>query len=137
MNRSEIEELRARRAQLEEETKSLKKKQKKLEDGVQILEERIIIEQLEKQRKVLRKTVSNLETQKNDLVTKLEPKPAKTKKPPKHTKNKKVVNKPKKKIRSVPKDETGITITASVDQPLQKHKAASRKQPDKKKRFFF
>ena len=67
MTRPELEELRARRAKLEEETRTLKRKQKKLEDGVLILEERINIEELEKRHKELQKNVSSLETKKKTL----------------------------------------------------------------------
>ena len=137
MNHPELEELRARRAELEEETRSLKRKQKKREDGVLILEERINIEELEKKQKELRKTVSNLETKKTGLESKLQKEPAETK-PQKKPAKKRAVSKPKKK-KSAPSDETGVTMTTIVNQPLQKQKTAktSRKQSDKKKRFFF
>jgi outer membrane biosynthesis protein TonB len=137
MTRPELEELRARRAKLEEETRSLKRKQKKLEDGVLILEERINIEELEKRQKALQKTVSSLETKKNSLESKLQKDPTEQKTQKKISK-KKAVRKPKKKKNAIA-NETGVTITAVVDQPLQKQKTVntSRKRSNKKKRFFF
>ena len=137
MTRSELEELRVRRIQLEEETRALKRKQKKLEDNVLILEEKINIEQLEKQQRELQKKVSNLELQKDGLESKLTKDTADEKSAKKKPSKKKVASKPKKK-KCAPKEE-GVTITTVVNHPLpnQKFVQTSRKKPEKKKRFFF
>ena len=143
MTRSELEELRIKRAQLEETTRSLKKKQKKLEDNVLILEERVIIEDLENQQKQLNKKVSTLEKQKNGLQSKLQVESDKAPITPKKTNRKKAAPKSKRKVKSIPKvdsdENDGVTITAVVDRPVEKQKTVtkSKKQSAKKKRFFF
>ncbi len=143
MTRSELEELRVKRAQLEEATRSLKKKQKKLEDNVLILEERVIIEDLENQQKQLNKKVSTLEKQKDGLQSKLKVESDKAPITPKKTNRKKAVAKSKRKVNSIPKvdsdENDGVTITAVVDRPVEKQKTVtkSKKQSAKKKRFFF
>ena len=143
MTHSELEELRNQRAQLEEVTQSLKKKQKKLEDNVLILEERVIIDELDSQQKQLRQNVSKLEKQKNSLASKLQSEPVRAPKPPKKIKPKKQTPKSKKKVPSVTEAESdendGVTITAVVDRPVEKQKTInkSKKQVAKKKRFFF
>ncbi len=143
MTHSELEELRNQRAQLEEATRSLKKKQKKLEDNVLILEERVIIDELDSQQKQLRQNVSKLEKQKNSLASKLQSEPVQAPKPPKKMKPKKQTPKSKKKVPSVTEAESdendGVTITAVVDRPVEKQKTVSKskKQVAKKKRFFF
>lgn len=143
MNRSELEELRNKRAQLEETTRSLKKKQKKLEDNVLILEERVIIEDLENQQKQLNKKVSTLEKQKDGLQSKLKVESEKAPIPPKKKNRKKAIAKSKRKVISIPKvdsdENDGVTITAVVDRPVEKQKTVtkSKKQSAKKKRFFF
>ena len=143
MTHSELEELRNQRAQLEEATQSLKKKQKKLEDNVLILEERVIIDELDSQQKQLRQNVSKLEKQKNSLASKLQSEPVRAPKPPKKIKPKKQTPKSKKKVPSVTEAESdendGVTITAVVDRPVEKQKTVnkSKKQVAKKKRFFF
>ena len=143
MTRSELEELRVKRAQLEETTRSLKKKQKKLEDNVLILEERVIIEDLENQQKQLNKKVSTLEKQKDGLQSKLKVESDKAPITPKKTNRKKAAPKSKRKVTSIPKvdsdENDGVTITAVVDRPVEKQKTVtkSKKQSAKKKRFFF
>ena len=143
MTRSELEELRVTRAQLEEATRSLKKKQKKLEDNVLILEERVIIEDLENQQKQLNKKVSTLEKQKDGLQSKLKVESDKAPITPKKTNRKKAAAKSKRKVTSIPKvdsdENDGVTITAVVDRPVAKQKTVtkSKKQSAKKKRFFF
>ena len=124
MTRLELEELRNQRVQLEEATRSLKKKQKKLEDNVLILEERVIIEELDTQQKQLQKKVSTLEKQKNDLASKLQSETVKAPKPPKKIKKKKQAPTSKKKIPSITEAESeendGVTITAIVNHPVEK-----------------
>jgi len=143
MTRSELEELRVKRAQLEETTRSLKKKQKKLEDNVLILEERVIIEDLENQQKQLNKKVSTLEKQKNGLQSTLHVASDKAPITPKKTNRKKAAPKSKRKVTSTPKvdsdENDGVTITAVVDRPVEKQKTVtkSKKRSAKKKRFFF
>ena len=143
MTRSELEELRVKRVQLEETTRSLKKKQKKLEDNVLILEERVIIEDLENQQKQLNKKVSTLEKQKDGLQSKLKVESDKAPRTPKKTNRKKAAAKSKRKVTSIPKvdsdENDGVTITAVVDRPVEKQKTVtkSKKQSAKKKRFFF
>jgi len=143
MTRLELEELRNQRAQLEEATRSLKKKQKKLEDNVLILEERVIIDELDSQQKQLQQKVSILEKQKNSLESKLQSESVKTPKPPKKIKTKKQTPNSKKKVTSIKEAESeendGVTITAVVDRPVEKQKTVnkSKKQVAKKKRFFF
>jgi len=143
MTRSELEELRIKRGQLEETTRSLKKKQKKLEDNVLILEERVIIEDLENQQKQLNKKVATLDKQKNGLQSKLHVESDKAPITPKKTNRKKAAPKSKRKVTSIPKvdsdENDGVTITAVVDRPVEKQKTVtkSKKQSAKKKHFFF
>ncbi len=143
MTRSELEELRIKRGQLEETTRSLKKKQKKLEDNVLILEERVIIEDLENQQKQLNKKVATLKKQKNGLQSKLHVESDKAPITPKKTNRKKAAPKSKRKVTSIPKvdsdENDGVTITAVVDRPVEKQKTVtkSKKQSAKKKHFFF
>ena len=74
-------ELRSRREKLQEKTRSLKKKQKKLEDNVLILTEKVQIEEektsvktLEALHYKLLKTLSKIEKQKTELESKLQKK---------------------------------------------------------------
>lgn len=137
MTRSELEELRTRRIKLEEETRALKRKQKQLEDNVLILEEKINIEELEKQQSELLKKVSNLEAHKTGLESKLHKNSDDEKSAKKKPSKKKVASKPKKK-KVAPQDD-GVTITTVFNQsmPEQKLVKTSRNKPEKKKRFFF
>ena len=103
MIRSELEELRIKRAQLEETTRSLKRKQKKLEENVLILEERVIIEDLENQQKQLNDKVSALEKQKEGLESKLQIESDQKPIAQKKINKKKPTPKSKRKVSSTPK----------------------------------
>ena len=75
MANSALSELRILRANLEEEIRDLREKQKDLEEDASLLEEKVAIESLEKKQKKLQETVSKLEAQEIKLESKIkEPK---------------------------------------------------------------
>ena len=71
MSLTELERFQTRRVQLEEENRSLAEKQKMLEGDIEILEERVNVNELEALHKDLEQTVLELATRTNDLKTKL------------------------------------------------------------------
>jgi predicted nucleic acid-binding Zn-ribbon protein len=68
---NEFEKLKAKHAELEAESHSLKEEQKKMENEVLVLKERIAVEELKNSNGATRKAISNLESKKNELETKL------------------------------------------------------------------
>ena len=71
MSQTELERLQTRRIRLEEENRSLTEKQILLEGDIEILEEKVSINELVALHKGLEQTVLQLETRTNDLETKL------------------------------------------------------------------
>jgi hypothetical protein len=68
---NEIEKLRAKRVELEAESRSLKEGQKNLEYSVMVLEERVAIEELRNVNKTMKDALSQLDAKKNGLEAKL------------------------------------------------------------------
>jgi peptidoglycan hydrolase CwlO-like protein len=71
---NELEILRARKAELEAESRALKMTKKNIESHVKELEEQVAIEELEKNNKTLRDIVNQLESKKTQLENKLKDK---------------------------------------------------------------
>lgn len=71
MSRVELKELRAQRAKLEKQNQLLGTQQKTLEGDIEVLGEKVEINELLKSQKELEQVILNLETQNNDLESKL------------------------------------------------------------------
>ena len=71
MSRVELKELRAQRVKLEKQNQLLETQQKTLEDDIEVLGEKVEINELLKSQKQLEQVILNLETQNNDLEYKL------------------------------------------------------------------
>jgi hypothetical protein len=71
---NELEILRAKKAELEAESRALIESQKNIENRVKALEEQVAIEELQKNNKALRETVNQLESKKVQLENKLKEK---------------------------------------------------------------
>ena len=71
---NELEILRAKKAELEAESRTLKDTQKSIENRVKALEEQVAIEELQKNNKALREIVNQLEDKKAQLENKLKEK---------------------------------------------------------------
>lgn len=67
----ELEELRTRKTELEEESSSLREEQKNLVERVNILEEKIAVEGLKNNNKTTREAIAQLESKMSDLEQKL------------------------------------------------------------------
>lgn len=67
----ELEELRSRKVELEEESHSLTEEHKNLEEKVKTLEEKIAIQELKNSNKGTREVISQLESKINDLERRL------------------------------------------------------------------
>ena len=146
--------MQAKRAELETESHSLKEEQKKLENRVLLLEEKIVVEDLQNSNKATKDAISQLEAKLGELESKLKQKPQPPESPaqPKETKTE-VVAAPEKtaeeeapeppelaEAEAVPEDseESGVTVTAIDDEALiEAQDTKSDKQQDKKKHKFF
>ena len=71
MSHVELKELRAQRVKLEKQNQLLETQQKTLEDDIEVLGEKVEINELLKSQKELEQVILNLETQNNDLEYKL------------------------------------------------------------------
>ena len=151
--------MQAKRAELETESRSLKEEQKKLENRVLLLEEKIVVEDLQNNNKATKDAISQLEAKLGELESKLKQKPQTPESPPKPKETKtEVVVTPEKIVEEeapeppeppepveaeaepVPEDseESGVTVTAIDDEALiETQDAKSDKQQDKKKHRFF
>src|SRR3972149_11992193 len=154
--------IQAKRAELETESHSLKEEQKKLENRVLLLEEKIVVEDLQNSNKATKEAISQMEAKLSELEGKLKQKPQTPESPPKPKETKTEVSVAPEKIEeeapelteppeppeplepaeaeAVPEDseESGVTVTAIDDEALiETQDAKSDKQQDKKKHRFF
>jgi phage-related tail protein len=144
----ELEKLQAMRAELEVESRSLKEKQKELENSVLSLEqevvmealnkEKAVIEELKKSNKATNDAIAQLEAKKRELETRLEQAPQKPAPPP-PAKGKKE-EAPAQLEETEEAEESGVTITAIEGEALVESPEATgespKKQEKKKRRFF-
>lgn len=150
----EIDELRNKKAQLEEESVQLDEKEKNLEERVQILEERIAIRGLEEHNQSKMDAIDSLETKMNELEQKLKsPLPPTSKEPqpePEHEKEAvtPMEEPPTEEVAETASEEHGaeeepaedyveVTPIEDVQTPQFEEAEQVRKQHDKKKRKFF
>jgi hypothetical protein len=71
---NELEILRAKKAELENESRTLTEIQRSIENNVKMLEEQVAIKELQKKNKALRETVNQLKYKKAQLENKLKEK---------------------------------------------------------------
>jgi hypothetical protein len=143
----ELERLRAMRAELEAESRSLVEKQQNLEDSVLVLKENVLMEVIKKEKAViedLRKrneatkgAIAQLEAKKTELETKLGQMKQNPEAELETEKGKKSPKQPKKAEEAPEHNEdtedNGVTITAIDDEMFE----TQEKQQEKKKRKFF
>ena len=152
----ELEKMRAKRAELEEEALSLKEEQQKLESRILLLEEKLLVENLQNNNKATKDVISQLEARLSELEGKLKQKPPPERpSQPKKTKTKVSISPEKAEeapeVPEPPKspepteaevvmdgsEEDGVTVTAIDDEALiETQDARSDKQEKKKHRFF-
>jgi chromosome segregation ATPase len=150
----DLENLQAKRAELESESRSLKEEQKKLEYSIKVLEEKVVINELSENNKAAKEEISQLEAKLNDLKKRLKhpaqapsQNPAPPPPPPQETKPEAEVADPPEKKEATPEpvevtledsEDSGVTVTAIDDEALvETQEAQSDKQQDKKKHRFF
>ncbi len=146
--REELEKLQAMRAELEAESSLLKERQNELEGDVLSLEEKVVIEELKKEKaaieelknrnKTAKNAITELETKKKKLENKLE-QVAETKEAPSR-------NKKAKEAAALTEEtfeeteEGGVTILAIEGEALIENQEivsdSSSKQDKKRRRFF-
>jgi hypothetical protein len=143
----ELERLRAMRAELEAESRSLVEKQQNLEDSVLVLKENVLMEVIKKEKAViedLRKrneatkgAIAQLEAKKTELETKLGQMKQNPEAELETEKGKKSPKQPKKAEEAPEHNEdtedNGVTITAIDDEMFE----TQEKKQEKKKRKFF
>lgn len=155
----ELEKLQAMRAELEAESHSLKEQQKELENSVLALEQKVVIEELNKEKAVIEElkesnkatkdAIAQLEAKKRELETVLEQAPQKPVPPPlKKEKKEEAPAQPEEtEEASQPEEatpeeaeESGVTVTAIEGEALVESPEATdespKKQEKKKHRFF-
>jgi hypothetical protein len=145
----ELEKLQAMRAELEAQSRLLIEEQKKLENNVIALEEKVVIEKLNKEKAIIedlknrnkaaKDAISQLEAKKKDLESKLGQTIQEPETPP--PQKKKTQNAPEPAEAEPEEDEEGgVTVTAIEDEALIENQEAvdegSTKQEKKKRRFF-
>lgn len=158
----ELEKLQAMRAELEAESRSLKEEQKKLENNVLSLEEKVVIEELKKEKAVIQElknrnkaakdAIAQLEAKKKELETKLDvapqtpatppPKEEKAEEAPVQPEETKVAPEPTEAApeEAEEAEEGGVTVTAIEGEALVENQEAvgeSFKKQEKRKRRFF
>ena len=154
----ELEKLQAMRAELEEEARLLKEEQKNLENNVLALEEKVVIEELNKEKAVIEElknrnkatkdAIAKLEAKKKKLETKLgdaaqapeAPSPEKEKEEEAPAQAEEV--EAAKPAEEVPEEaeEGGVTVTAIEGEALYENQEAVNESPkkhEKRKRRFF
>lgn len=147
----ELEKLHSKRVELEAASRLLKEEQDELEKSVLGLEEKIIFEEMKKEKTViadLRKrnkavkgTIAQLEAKKKELETKLhQTSPSPETSPPEDEKTD-AVEEALEPVEVIPEEyNEGFTVTAIVDEALiQDQEVASEnhsKREKKKRRFF-
>jgi uncharacterized protein (DUF3084 family) len=144
----ELEELQTMRAELEAESRSLKEKQKELENSVLALEQEVVMEELNKEKAVIEELKNNnqavkdaiaqLEAKKRNLESRLEqaPQPPATPPPAKEKKE----EAPAQPEETEEAEESGVTVTAIESEALVESPETTgespKKQEKKKRRFF-
>ena len=140
----ELEELQAMRAELETESRSLKDQQKELENAVLALEQKVVMEELNKEKAVIkelknsnkatRDAIAQLEAKKKELEGRIGQASQKPETPP-------PAKEKKEKAPAQPEEaeESGVTVTAIEAEALIESPEAveSPKKQEKKKRRFF
>jgi uncharacterized protein (DUF3084 family) len=145
----ELEKLQAMRTELEAESHSLKEQQKELENSVLALEQKVVMEELNKEKAVIEElknsnkatkdAIVQLEAKKKELETKLEQAPQQPATPPLEKEKKEEASKP---AEAAPEEaeESGVTVTAIEGEALVESPEATdespKKQEKKKHRFF-
>ncbi|MBT0158393.1 hypothetical protein G4O51_00210 [Candidatus Bathyarchaeota archaeon A05DMB-2] len=149
--KSEVEKLRDRHAELEAESRSLKEKQKALEDSILILEEKLAIEELRASNNSLKDTILQLEAKKNELEAKLNQKWQTSEPPPQPGQeaagSETEVPQPPEEAALEPAEEVSeefegdtVTVTAIDDGSLEEQEAIGeelKRQQEKKRHRFF
>jgi len=144
----ELEKLQAMRAELEAESRLLIEEQRKLENSVLGLEEKVVIEKLNREKAIIedlknrnkeaKDAISQLEAKKKDLESRL----GQTIQEPETPSEKKKTEKAPEPAEAEPEEdeEGGVTVTAIEDEALIENQEAvdegSTKQEKKKRRFF-
>ena len=144
----ELEKLQAMRAELEVESRSLKEKQKELENSVLSLEQEVVMKELNKEKAVIEElknsnkatkdAIAQLEAKRRELETRLEQAPQKPVPPP-PAKGKKE-EAPAQPEETEEAEESGVTVTAiegeALIESLEATGESPKKQEKKKRRFF-
>lgn len=141
--KKELEKLQAMRAELEEESHSLKEKQRELESNLRALEEKVAIEELKREKAIIeelknrnkatRDVIAQLEAKKKELEGKLEQQLQQPETPPAEKET--AAEEPPEEA-----EEGGVTVTAMESEALVESPEAmneSPKKPEKKKHRFF
>ena len=145
----ELEKLQAMRAELEAETRSLKEQQTNLENSVLALEEKVVfeelnkekaaIEELKKSNKTTKDAIVQLEARKKELETRLGQESQTPETPPPKKEKPEEAPEP---AEAAPEgsEEGGVTVTAIEGEALVESPEATdespKKQERKKHRFF-
>jgi chromosome segregation ATPase len=145
----ELEELQAMRAELEAETRSLKEQQTNLENNVRALEQKVVIEELNKEKaaieelkksnKATKDAIAQLEARKKQLKTRLGQEAQTPEAPPPE---KEKTEKAPEPAEAAPEEaeEGGVTVTAIEGEAFVESPEATeeipKKQEKKKHRFF-
>jgi chromosome segregation ATPase len=144
----ELEGLKNKRSELEQESRSLKEEQQTLEERVRMLEEQIAIEELRSVNKTAHENISQLECKINELEQRLketsrarEPEPPeeikqetmKSPEPPEEeTATETVQETPEE-----PEDESVTVMPLDNPPPIEQPESEDYKKHEKKKRKFF
>lgn len=158
MNAQELEKLRAMRAELEAEARSLRQEQKNLENNVVVLEEKVVVEELKKERaaieelknrnKATRDAIAELAAKKKKLETELgdvveteaPPSLAEEKAEETPAQSEETQEEAEPDILIPEEDEDGVIVTAIEGEALVENQEAvsdsPRRQEKKKRRFF-
>jgi uncharacterized protein (DUF3084 family) len=149
----ELEKLRAMRTELEAETRSLKEQQKELENSVLAIEQKVVMEELNKEKAVIEElknsnkatkdAIAQLEAKKRELETKLEQASQKPATPPLEKEKEESPAQPEEAEEAAQPEEaeeSGVTVTAIEGEALVESPEATsespKKQEKKKHRFF-
>jgi uncharacterized protein (DUF3084 family) len=145
----ELEKLQAMRAELEAETRSLKEQQTNLENSVLALEEKVVMEELDKEKaaieelkksnKATKNAIAQLEARKKELETRLGQESQTPETPPPEKEKTEAAPEP---AEAAPEEaeEGGVTVTAIEGEALVESPEATEERPkkqEKKKHRFF
>jgi uncharacterized protein (DUF3084 family) len=150
----ELEKLQAMRTELEAESRSLKEQQKELENSVLALEQKVVMEELNKEKAVIeelknnnkatRDAIAQLEVKKKELETMLGQEAQKPETPPPEKEKKEEAPAQPEEAEEASQPEeaegSGVTVTAIEGEALVESPEATgespKKQEKKKHRFF-